>query len=199
MCPIHVWCAFLLLFTMGISVPSLAGEPTEKIRETTDKILAIITDPCMKPPEKITERNRLIREAVDDRFDWGEMARRSLGRHWRKRTGPEKKEFVNIYGDLLEQTYMGKVGDYSGEKVVYVAEKVEGDYGIVKVKIANHNDREIPVMYRLKKKGKDWLVYDISIEGVSFVNNYRTQFNSIIVRSSYNKLVEKLKAKVKKN
>ena len=153
-CPMHhIWCVLLLIYAMGISAPCLAGEPTEKIRETTDKILSIVTDPYMKMPEKLQERNRLIRKAVNERFDWNEMAQRALGIHWRKRTYAEKKEFINIFGDLLEQVYMDKVGDYSGEKVIYVAEKVDGDYGIVKVRIVNHNEREIPVMYRLKKKG----------------------------------------------
>jgi len=175
-----------------------AGEPTDQIKETTDKILSIVKDPALKAPEREAERRRLIRQAVDERFDWEEMAKRTLARHWRKRTVKEKKEFINLFAKLLERTYMDKVEGYSGEKVVYVGDRVEGKYAVGKVKILTPQDTEIPVLYRMKKKGDKWLVYDISIEGVSLINNYRTQFNSILVRSSFKELIERLKAKVNK-
>ncbi len=123
------------------------------------------------------------------------MARRSLARHWAQRTDEEKKEFIRLFGELLEQTYLDKVEGYSGEKVQYEGETIDGDYAVVKVKIITKKNVDIPVKYRLKKKGNDWLVYDISIEGVSLVNNYRTQFNSILSGSSYGELVKRLKAK----
>jgi phospholipid transport system substrate-binding protein len=91
---------------------------------------------------------------------------------------------------------MDKVGGYSGEKVLYEGERVDGNYGIVKVKIVTKKETEIPVKYRVKKKGGEWLVYDISVQGVSLINNYRKQFNSIILRSSFNDLIKKLEAKV---
>jgi phospholipid transport system substrate-binding protein len=174
----------------------LAGEPTEEIKETTDKIIAILTEPALKGPDKKSERNRLVRKVVDERFDWGEMSRRALARHWRKRSDKEKKLFIDLFGRLLERTYMDKVGGYSGEKVLYEGERVDGNYGIVKVKIVTKKETEIPVKYRVKKKGGEWLVYDISVQGVSLINNYRKQFNSIILRSSFNDLIKKLEAKV---
>jgi len=183
------------LLVLGITVPGLAGEPTEKIRQITDKILSIVSDPALKDPSKVKERRNLIRSAVDERFDWEEMARRSLARHWDQRTAEEKKEFVRLFSDLLERTYMGKVEDYSGEKVRYEGETTEGDYAVVKIKIITKKNKDIPVEYRLKKMGNDWLVYDVSIEGVSLVNNYRTQFNSIILQSSYENLIKKLREK----
>jgi len=189
---------FLLFLLISTSAPSMAGEATEQIKETSDKIIAILSDPALKKPEKAQERERLLRATVDKRFDWEEMSRRTLARHWSRRTDKEKKEFIDLFGKFLERTYMHKVDDYSGEKVVYGGEKIEGNYGIVKIKIVGHNEREIPALYRVKKKGKKWYVYDVSVEGVSLINNYRTQFNSIIVRSSYDKLVQKLKAKLAK-
>ena len=189
----------LIVLLMLVGTPALAGEATDRIKDTTDKILAIVSNPALKTPEKTTERDRLIRKAVDERFDWKEMSRRALAIHWSKRTDDEKTEFIKLFGELLEDTYMDKVGGYSGEVVTYEGEKVSGPYGIVKVKILTQNDKPIFVKYRVKKKGKDWFVYDISIEGVSLINNYRKQFNSIINRSSYEDLVEKLKAKVMKN
>lgn len=184
---------FFLVF--GMTLPGLAGEPTDQIKQTTDKILSIITNPALKPPSKTAEREKLIRQAVDERFDWEEMARRALATHWAKRTLEERKEFVRLFADLLERTYKKKVEDYSGEKVLYEGETKDRDYATVKVKIATKKDKDIPVEYRLKKEGNDWFVYDVSIEGVSLVNNYRTQFNSIIVQSSYENLIKRLKDK----
>jgi phospholipid transport system substrate-binding protein len=185
-----------VVLVVGFAVPALAGEPTEKIKQTTDKILKIVTDPALKNPSREPERRRLIRKAVDERFDWEEMARRSLARYWDQRTDQEKKEFVRLFGDLLERTYLNKVEGYSGEKVQYEGEALESEYAVVKVKIVTRKNVDIPVDYRLHKKENDWFVYDISIEGVSLVNNYRTQFSSIITQSSYENLVKKLKEKV---
>jgi phospholipid transport system substrate-binding protein len=133
---------------------------------------------------------------VDERFDWEEMARRALGRYWAQRTAEEKKEFVALFSELVERTYMGKVEDYSGEKVRYEGETIDGNYAVVKVNIITQKNRDISVDYRLQKEGNEWLVYDVSIEGVSLVNNYRSQFNSIILQSSYQNLIKRLKAKV---
>ncbi len=185
-----------LLFFFSMVVPVLAAEPMEAIKQTTDKILAIVTNPALKSPSKAVEKEKLIRLAADERFDWEEMARRSLATHWAKRTPEERKEFVHLFSDLLERTYMKKVEDYSGEKVLYAGETKEGDYATVKVKIITKKNKDIPVEYRLKKEGNNWLIYDVSIEGVSFINNYRTQFNSIILQSSYENLVKRLKEKV---
>jgi phospholipid transport system substrate-binding protein len=185
---------FFLFFVM--TIPAWAGEPTDQIKQTTDKILSIVTEPALKSPSKAEERRRLIREAVDERFDWEEMARRSLARYWNQRTPEEKSEFVRIYSDLLERTYLEKVEGYSGEKVVYEGESIEKEFAVVNVKIATKKKSDIHVQYRFKKEGNKWLIYDVSIEGVSLVNNYRTQFNSIILQSSYENLVKKLKEKV---
>jgi len=187
-----------LFMVFGVSSISMAKGPTEDVRKTTDKIIAILTDPALKEANKADEKARKIRNAVDERFDWDEMAMSTLARHWKARTQKEKEEFVDLFGKLLERTYLEKVEGYSGEKVLYVDEKVEGDYGIVAVKIVTKQGTEIQVDYRLKNKGKEWLVYDISIEGVSLVNNYRKQFNSILTRSSFKDLMEKLRSKVEK-
>ncbi|MFB3885036.1 MAG: phospholipid-binding protein MlaC [Thermodesulfobacteriota bacterium] len=184
-----------LFLVMGFAVPLFAGEPTDQIRQATDKILSIVRDPALKNPSRVQERRKLIRKAVDERFDWEEMARRSLGRYWAQRTAEEKKEFVHLFSDLVERTYMAKVESYSGEKVQYQGEAIEGDYAVVKVAIMTEKGEDISADYRLQKEGNQWLVYDVSIEGVSLVNNYRTQFNSIILQSSYGELVKKLKAK----
>jgi phospholipid transport system substrate-binding protein len=187
---------FFLLIVVSAASAAVAGEPTENIRETTDKIIAVVTDPGLKEADKAQEKARQIRNVVDERFDWEEMSMRTLARHWKDRTQDEREEFVDLFGKLLERTYLDKVEGYSGEKVLYVDEKVEGDYGLVTVKIVTKQETEIQVEYRMRKKGGEWLVYDISIEGVSLVNNYRKQFHSIMTRSSYKNLIDKLRSKV---
>ena len=184
------------LLVAGTTVPVLAGEPTEQIKQTTDKILSIVKDPGLKIPSKAQERRRLIRKAADERFDWEEMARRSLGRYWAQRTAEEKREFVSLFSKLVERTYMKQVEDYSGESVRYGKEAIDGDYAVVAVDILTQKNKDISVDYRLQKEGNEWLIYDVSIEGVSLVNNYRTQFNSIIQQSSYENLVKKMRDKV---
>jgi len=180
---------------VAMAVPVLAADPMDEVKQTTDKILSIVTNPTLKAPPKTEEREKLIRQAVDERFDWEEMARRSLGIHWAARTAEEKKEFVRLFSDLVERTYMKKVEDYSGEKVLYEGESKEGNYASVRVKIVTKRGEDIPVEYRLKKEKDDWFVYDVSIEGVSLVNNYRTQFNSILSQSSYENLIKRLREK----
>jgi phospholipid transport system substrate-binding protein len=187
---------FILLILTAAASVSVAGEPTEDVRKTTDRIIAIVTDPGLKEADKAQEKSRQIRNVVDERFDWEEMSKRTLARNWKDRTDDEKKEFIELFGRLLERTYLDKVEGYSGEKVLYVDEKMQGNYAIVAVKIVTKQETEIQVDYRLQKKGKEWLVYDISIEGVSLVNNYRKQFSSIMTRSSFKDLIEKLKSKV---
>lgn len=189
----------ITLFWVSSTGTGVTGEPTEGIRQTTDRILALLADPALKGAAKEKERRALVRKVVAERFDWAEMARRSLGRHWEQRTEEERKEFVSLYNELVDRAYMTKVEGYSGEKVRYETEAIDGDYASVKMKIATSKNQDIPVEYRLRKQGSDWRVYDVLIEGVSLVNNYRTQFNSIISQSSYANLVKQLKAKVATN
>lgn len=196
---LYLWQGIVSLFlAIVISFQAFAGEPTEQIKQITDRIISILTDPALKEPARAEERRKLIRKEADERFDWEEMARRSLARHWAGRTDEEKREFTSLFSDLLERAYMDKVEGYSGEKVVYEGETVEGDFGVVKVKILTAKETEISVEYRVRRKENGWFIYDVSIEGVSLVNNYRTQFNSIILKSSYRELVKRLEAKLAK-
>ncbi|MBP1739431.1 MAG: uncharacterized protein H6Q48_1724 [Deltaproteobacteria bacterium] len=175
--------------------PVWAGVPTEKVKETTDKILAIVSDPALKDPAKEAQRRECIRKAVDELCDWEEMSRRSMGRHWAQRSEQEKKEFVRLFGQLLERTYIDKVESYSGEKVNYLGERVDGDYAEVEVKIVTKKNTEILVLYKLRARDQKWWVYDMVIEGVSLVNNYRTQFTDILAKSSFEGLMKKLREK----
>ncbi|MBF8298909.1 MAG: uncharacterized protein HW395_1566, partial [candidate division NC10 bacterium] len=122
--------------------------------------------------------------------------KRSLGRYWSERTPEERTEFVRLFTDLLERAYIERVDGYSGEQVVYLGESVDGDYSEVRSKIVTKRNQEIPITYRLQKNNANWEVYDVIVEGVSLVNNYRTQFSKIIRTSSYQGLVKKMQVKL---
>ncbi|MDI7261520.1 MAG: ABC transporter substrate-binding protein [Thermodesulfobacteriota bacterium] len=196
----HLVKGFLCLsLTFGIATAGLAGEPQDQLKGTTDKVLSILANPDLKGPGKAKERRELIRKTIDEHFDWEEMARRSLARHWVQRTPEEKREFIPLFRELLERVYADKVEGYSWNKILYEEERIDGDYAGIKIKIFTAKDQIIQVEYRTWKKGNSWLVYDFSVEGVSLVNNYRTQFNEIIAKSSYQELVKRLKAKSTQN
>lgn len=187
--------ALLAIVVSSGSCPVWAGVPTEKVRETTDRILAIVSDPVLKEPAKEKERREQIRQAVDELCDWDEMSRRSLGRYWAQRSEQEKKEFVQLFGQLLERTYIDKVEGYSGEKVSYTGERIDGDYAEVDVRILTKKNVEIAVVYKMRNRDQKWWVYDMVIEGVSLVNNYRTQFRDIMAKSSFEGLMKRLREK----
>lgn len=184
-----------LTLTLTLIGFSFAGEPLDQLRQTSDKVLTILSESALKPPEKARERRELILRAVEERFDWEEMARRCLGRHWAQRTPEERQEFVHLFKELIERVYMDKVEGYSWNKILYERERIDGDFAAIMVKVFTSKDQTIQIEYRMRKKGTRWLIYDFSVEGVGLVNNYRTQFNEIILKSSYEEFVRRLKAK----
>ncbi len=188
----------LALVAVGASLRACADEPTAQVRATTDKILALLAEPALKTEARNTERRQLIREQLDRRIDWATAARSSLGRHWAKRTRAEQTEFVSLFSRLLEETFIDKFQTHHGEldKVDYLGEKVIDDYASVKAQITTKDQIDHPIEFRLEKSGKDWRIYDVLIEGVSLVKNYRDQFDEILAKSSYAKLVADLRAKL---
>jgi phospholipid transport system substrate-binding protein len=172
-----------------------AGVPTDQLRAHVDRVLQILQDPELKKESKAAERRAAIRKVANETFDFEETAKRSLGRHWQARTPEERRQFVPLFTDLLESAYISRLEQYQGEKVQYVGETVEGDLAVVRTKILTPKGSEIPVDYRLERRDGQWKVYDVVIEGVSLVANYRTQFNKIIETSSYQALVDRMKAK----
>jgi phospholipid transport system substrate-binding protein len=174
-----------------------AGEPQEKVRETIDAVLTVLQDTSMQGQENTEKRRAKMRQAVYQRFGFEEMAQRALGQHWPKRTPAEKKEFVTLFSDLLERSYISKIESYTGEqKVLYTKETIDKDYASVRTEIVVRRDENVEVVYQLLQRNGNWQVYDIIIENVSLVNNYRTQFYNIISRESYEALVKKLKLKL---
>jgi phospholipid transport system substrate-binding protein len=155
----------------------------------------ILHDPAFQGETKTRERCAAIRQVAASLFDFGEMARRALGRHWRARTPAERAEFTELFADLLERAYIARIEEYRGEPIRYRQGKIEGDRVTVHTMILTKGGAEVPVDYRMHREGDRWLVYDVLIEGISLVANYRTQFNRIIQTSSWDELVERMRAK----
>ena len=183
----------LLALIVATAVPATAGEPTDQIRQRVDDVVRVLEDPVLQ--SKPVERHAAVRKIAEEIFDYPDTARRALGPHWNPRTPQERQEFIRLFADLLDRAYIGKIELYQGEKVRYVGETINGDDATVKTRIVTKKGSEVPVDYRLHLKDGRWLVYDVVIEGVSLVSNYRTQFNKIVQTESYQVLVQKLKAK----
>jgi phospholipid transport system substrate-binding protein len=189
----------LALAVAGLALaasPARAGTPLDQLRLQVDRVLKVLDDPELKKPDKAKDRRLAVRKIANDIFDFSETAKRSLGRHWQARTPAEQSEFVLLFSDLLERSYLSKIELYGGEKIQYLSDAVEnGDQAKVLTKIVARQGSEIPIEYRMHKKGERWLVYDVMIEGVSLVSNYRTQFNKIIQTGSFEDLMQKLRTK----
>jgi phospholipid transport system substrate-binding protein len=188
---------FIILGLLGFfqAVASYAGAPTEQLRSTVDRVLVILQDPSLKSEGKQKERREQLRQVVSARFDFAEMARRSLGPEWRRRTPTEQQEFVNIFIDLLQDNYIGTIESYSGDKVNYGREIQDQGSVEVQTTLATKGEVNYSINYRLHLVGKDWKVYDVIIEHISVVNNYRSQFTRVIGKSSYEELVRTMREK----
>jgi phospholipid transport system substrate-binding protein len=190
------WTMFLLsavwLSALGLAT---AGEPTDLVRQITDQVLKILEDPQFQAPNRHAERQERLHKIAEQVFDWQEMARRALAIHWRERTPQEQQEFVGLFRDLVEGTYINRLESSIQEKreIQYVGEQVDGSRATVKTTVVTRRNQQVPIDYRLQKADGRWLIYDVLVEGISLVNNYRSQFNRIINSSSYNDLVQKMK------
>ena len=192
---IRAGAALAVVLTLLAGGEAAAGVPTDQLRRSVDLVLKILSDPQLKTEAKTAERRRMIRAVANEIFDFGEISQRSLARYWQPRTPAERKEFIGLFGNLLEHAYISKIETYSGEKIRYVGEVPDGDRVVVRTLIVTKQNTEIPVDYRMFQQGERWRAYDVTIEGISLVANYRAQFNTIIQRTGYPDLVAKLKAK----
>ncbi len=186
---------FACMMVLLIAAYGYAGEPTDIAKQTTDKVISIVKNKELRKADKTKERRVAIRKIVGEHFDFEEMAKRSLAQYWNQRTPEEKKTFVALYADLLERTYIKRVENYADEKITYGEETNDSVYAAVKTRIVTKKNIDIPIEYKMEKKNGKWVVYDVVIEGVSLVNNYRNQFRRIIMSSSYEELLKKLKDK----
>ena len=185
----------LLFFSLLAPSHSIAGAPMDQIRASVDKVQAILKNPQLRSAAKTRDRRDQLRQTISARFDFSEMARRSLGAQWRKLTPKEQEEFVRIYTDLLERAYIDRIESYSDEQFAYVRENLDKNYAEVQSRIVTNKGEEFSLNYKAHLINAEWKVYDVVVENISLVNNYRSQFNRIIANSSYEELVRRMKDK----
>ncbi len=189
------WLAAVTIAAVaGIAVPVIpawAGAPTDQVKQYTDEVVRILDDPSLRSADK----RAAVRKVAGDVFDVTETAKRALGRHWQARTATERSEFVQLFADLLERTYISKINLYGGERVKYVGETVDGDFAVVKGRVVTKKGTEVPVDARLLKRGDRWLIYDVTVENVSLIGNYRAQFDHIIRTTSFDELLRRLRTR----
>jgi len=175
-----------------------AGVPTDQLRARIDQVLDTLGKPELKArPET---RRATVRSIVGEIFDWDESARRSLGRHWAPRTPAERQEFVRLFADLVERSWISKIDLYDRQHVLYLGDTVEGDEGVVRSKVVTKAGSEVALDYRLRRHADEqWKVFDLQIAGASLVSNYRAQFDKIITSESYPALVQRMRAKATEN
>ena len=187
--------AVAAMMAMSMAADVWAGPPADQIRAQIDRVVRVLADPALKAAGRERERQAAVRKIAEEIFDVGEMTRRTLGQHWQGRTESERMEMISLFSDLLERAYFTKIANYNGEKITVLKDSVEGNQATVRTRIVTPQGTEIPVDYRMLRRGDRWVAYDVVIEGVSLVANYRAQFNKVIQTSSYQALVEKLRAK----
>lgn len=179
----------------GFALPS-TGTATERVRTTVDEVIRILSDKEMKEPARHQERRKLLETVIWNRFDDREMGRRALAAQWAKLNEAEREEYVRLFRSFLTDAYADKVEGYAGEQVQYLGERLEGSYAEVRTKLLSEKTT-YPMEYRLLEKNGDWVVYDIIVDGISLVRNYRGQFERIIHTESYAALLDKLRKKSK--
>ena len=185
---------FLILI---LALPVWAGAPTDAVNKTVNRVLDILRDPKLKGPSSKQVKTEKLRVIYKDMFDEMEFSRRTLARNWNKFTPEQRKEFVDLFEQVLEKAYLDKILDYSNEKVIFHKEDPISDKQVeVYSKIVTAS-KEIPIIYRMINKDGKWKVYDVVVENVSLVQNYRTQFNDILASGTPEQLLETLRKKVK--
>jgi phospholipid transport system substrate-binding protein len=175
----------------SVSTPARAGAPTDQLREYSEQVVKVLDDPALKPQD----RRAAVRKMAHEIFDLAETAKRALARHWQARTPAEREEFTQIFADLLESTYIQRIDQYGGERIRYVSEAIDGDNAIVRARVVTKKGTEVPVESRMLRRGERWLIYDVLIENVSLIANYRAQFDRIVRTSSFEELVRRLRNK----
>ncbi|MEI6702210.1 MAG: ABC transporter substrate-binding protein [Deltaproteobacteria bacterium] len=182
----------IVIATLMVAANAFAG-PAEEVKKVVDEVVRIVSDKDLKKNDQ--KRRQALKRTISTVFDYSEMAKRSLGKHWNQRTPAEKKQFSDLFASLLENSYASKIESYNNEKIVYLKENLDGEHAEVKSKVLTTKRDEFTLDYRLINQNGKWLVYDIVIEGISLVSNYRTQFNKIITADGYSELVKKLQNK----
>jgi len=182
-----------VLMVLCSGKPADAGEPTGAIRGAVNQGVEILRNGKLDTQQQRAQVIDRLRQIVYPLFDFGEMAKRSLGSNWRRLNPQQQKEFVSAFTALLEKTYADQIDLYNGQKVVYTGESIDADYAQVDSRIIDNNGQTFSVAYRLHKVDGRWKIYDVVAENISLINNYRSQFNRVIARSSFEELLKIMK------
>ncbi|MFC1523539.1 phospholipid-binding protein MlaC [Thermodesulfobacteriota bacterium] len=193
---------FIVILFLGLVIywneVAASASPLDQMKSTVDEILQIVRDENLKVPELRDKRREMIMKVVGQRFNFQVMSQLALARNWKARTDSEKKQFVDMFRKILENTYIARVENYSNEEIIYKKEVLKGKGKAVVYTETIINDTEIPIVYRLKNYNDQWLVYDVIIEKVSLIGNYRSQFNQIMSKEDFPGLVKRLEEKIQK-
>jgi len=185
-----------LMITFALSDAAMAGAPTDQVRATVDQVLAILKDPSLKSDAAKKDRRARLSKAILPRFDFEEMAKRSLGAEWRGRTAAEQKEFIRLLTDLLKDSYVTSIESYHGDKVVYGRESQDGRFAGVDTAVVAQKGEQFAISYRVHLVDGNWKIYDVVIENISIVNNFRSQFRRFLGRSSFEELLRAMRDKI---
>jgi phospholipid transport system substrate-binding protein len=185
----------LVLLALWGAAHVAADSVTDRLRPEIERVVQTLEDPALKSDAKRVERRQAVREITAGLFDWAEMSRQTLGRHWEARSEAERAEFSGLYRDLIERVFMAKIEKYAGEKIVYAGESVDGEQATVRTRLQTRAG-DVLIDYRLVAQGDRWLIYDVLIDGVSITANYRAQFASFLSRSSYADLIRRMRERV---
>jgi phospholipid transport system substrate-binding protein len=188
-----------LLFLGSPSSMVASHTPTAVVKSGTDKALEVLKSRHSDGSGTLRERRDEIYGIIDQYFSFTEMAKRALGRPWKDQTPDKQQEFTDLFKQLLFNTYVDRVDSFTGgvnEQVLYDAEMIEGKYALVKTRLVGYRQNDVVIEYRLYSDGGEWKVYDVVVEGISFINNYRQQFNSILANESFEGLLSQMKRKL---
>jgi phospholipid transport system substrate-binding protein len=181
-------CAALVVW-----VPQAASamSPLEQVRTAVDQVIEVLRQNELQGEA----RRRVLSDLVRSRFDFVIMSQRTLGQHWKKASAEEQAEFVSLFSDLLEASYIGRLEAYSGETVSYNSEKIDGNRAVVAT-VVHSSNTDIPIDYRMVRKGSDWFVYDVLVEDISLIKNYRSSYGEIVRKEGYAGLFERMRKKI---
>ena len=189
---LHAAVQLVLIWPVVLAAAPGSESPTEAVHGTITQVIQILENPTLKDPAKLFPRRRMLADAIASRFDYAEMSRRSLAAEWKPLTTAERAEFVEVFKGFLIDRYAERIEGYGGEQVEYLSERIEGAYAEVRTELVS-DKTTIPVDYRLLMNEGRWHAYDLVVDGISLVKNYRSQFQKIIRENSYLELVKKLR------
>jgi phospholipid transport system substrate-binding protein len=191
--PLQIFSSLVLCALFSLPLSSWAAtKAIDDVRTTVDEVLTVLRDKATPA----AQRREKIRNLVRGRFDFELMARSTLGRQWKAASKQEQETFIELYSKLLEATYVGRIEAYTSEKVTYGSEKTKGDKALVETNIVTASV-EIPIEYKLVQNETDWKVYDVVIEGVSLIRNFRSSYGSIVEKEGFPGLFARMESKVK--